>query len=171
MTESAAPTTTTRQRTSRPGRTRRLTAVATLATTLALVGVTTGPTAGASEQQKRPAGQQERTDRLSLTVQDSTDRARNGTVTLSCNPSGGDHPKADKACAALAKAAEEAPDGEGPFAPVPEGSNCTMVYGGPVRAQVTGNWHGKPVDAEFSRSNGCEISRWDALVPALPAMS
>jgi hypothetical protein len=46
---------------------------------------------------------------------------------------------------------------------------CTMVYGGPERATVTGTWRGQHVSAQFSRTNGCEISRWSRMVPLLPA--
>jgi hypothetical protein len=43
-----------------------------------------------------------------------------------------------------------------------------MRYGGPATAHVTGRWAGRPVDAVYDRSNGCEIERWDRLVPLLP---
>ena len=51
--------------------------------------------------------------------------------------------------------------------PVPSDQMCTMIYGGPQTAKVTGTLRGKDVDAGFSRSNGCEIARWDKLVAAL----
>ncbi|AXK36805.1 hypothetical protein DVA86_33935 [Streptomyces armeniacus] len=107
-------------------------------------------------------------DRLSVSVTDSADRAMDGSFTLACHPSGGDHPEAREACAAIDKAARKGTD---VFAPVPKDAQCTMVYGGPVTARVTGTWRGKPVDARFSRANGCEINRWNALVPALPKAS
>jgi hypothetical protein len=43
-----------------------------------------------------------------------------------------------------------------------------MQYGGPATAHVTGNWAGRPVDTTYDRSDGCEIARWDRLVPVLP---
>jgi hypothetical protein len=58
--------------------------------------------------------------------------------------------------------------GRDPFAPVPPDSTCTMVYGGPATAHVTGTWAGRPVDATYDRGNGCEIGRWDRMVPLLP---
>lgn len=61
-----------------------------------------------------------------------------------------------------------APGGEGSFRPVPPDSVCTMMYGGPATAHVTGTWAGRPVDATFDRSNGCQMARWDRLVPLLP---
>jgi hypothetical protein len=44
-----------------------------------------------------------------------------------------------------------------------------MQYGGPATARITGTWHGRPVDATYKRTDGCEISRWQGLVPVLPA--
>ncbi|WP_413455460.1 hypothetical protein ACLQ8T_01485 [Glutamicibacter sp. FR1] len=38
---------------------------------------------------------------------------------------------------------------------------CTEIYGGPQRAEVNGTLQGDPVDASFSRHNGCAIERWD----------
>lgn len=37
---------------------------------------------------------------------------------------------------------------------------CTMIYGGPEKATVTGTILGEEVDVTFSRENGCEIDRW-----------
>jgi hypothetical protein len=45
--------------------------------------------------------------------------------------------------------------------PVPADVACTQIYGGPETARVRGTLDGKPVDAHFSRANGCEIERWD----------
>jgi hypothetical protein len=53
------------------------------------------------------------------------------------------------------------------FAPTPPDTVCTQQYGGPQTAHVTGTLRGEPIDARFSREQGCEISRWDAVVPIL----
>lgn len=45
--------------------------------------------------------------------------------------------------------------------PVPSGTACTQIFGGPAVARVQGELRGKPVDARFELSNGCEIERWD----------
>ena len=82
---------------------------------------------------------------------------------LECGPAGGSHPQAEEACALLEGLEEDA------FAPVPDDVACTQIYGGPEEASVQGEWRGEPVEAQFNRTNGCEISRWDALVPLLPA--
>ncbi|MEU3736555.1 MULTISPECIES: SSI family serine proteinase inhibitor [unclassified Streptomyces] len=102
-------------------------------------------------------------DRLTVTVTDAGD-GRDGTFELECHPTGGTHPQAEDACARL----DEGTWGTDTFAPTPPGANCTMQYGGPATAHITGHWHGRPVDATYNRSNGCEISRWNKLVPVLP---
>lgn len=55
------------------------------------------------------------------------------------------------------------------FEPTPGDVACTELYGGPQTATVKGTLRGKPVDAKFSRENGCEISRWDAAAGLLGA--
>jgi aminoglycoside phosphotransferase (APT) family kinase protein len=44
---------------------------------------------------------------------------------------------------------------------------CTQQYGGPQMAVVTGTFHGRPVDCGFSRTDGCEISRWNTMAALL----
>ncbi|ADX71782.1 serine protease inhibitor [Pseudarthrobacter phenanthrenivorans] len=44
---------------------------------------------------------------------------------------------------------------------------CTQQYGGPQVAVVTGTFHGRPVESVFTRTDGCEISRWKAMAPLL----
>jgi predicted small secreted protein len=82
------------------------------------------------------------------------------TYTLVCDPPGGDHPDPEAACRLL----NELKD---PFAPVPSDAMCTQVYGGPQTATVTGTLRADPVDAQFSRTDGCQIARWDKHVTLL----
>ncbi|MGW0855684.1 SSI family serine proteinase inhibitor [Streptomyces sp. NPDC002690] len=98
-----------------------------------------------------------------------------GSYELTCAPAagtrsgtrgGGDHPDAQAACDRLAQA-EEA--GEDLFRPVDKNAMCTQMYGGPATARITGTWRGRPVDTTVNRKNGCEIARWNALSPLLPA--
>lgn len=42
---------------------------------------------------------------------------------------------------------------------------CTMQYGGPEVATVTGTVGDTKIDAAFSRQDGCAISRWDEASP------
>ncbi|KAB8163423.1 hypothetical protein FH609_021790 [Streptomyces sp. 3MP-14] len=100
-------------------------------------------------------------DRLLITVSGAGEA--DGTFELTCAPAGGTHPEAAEACARLGEL-------DAPFASVAEGTVCTFLYGGPATARVTGQWRGERVDAEFNRDNGCEISRWDRLVPVLPGV-
>ena len=44
---------------------------------------------------------------------------------------------------------------------------CTQIFGGPETATIKGTLRGEPVDASFSRSDGCEIARWDKVKPLL----
>ncbi|RMI34714.1 hypothetical protein EBO15_40470 [Actinomadura harenae] len=85
------------------------------------------------------------------------------TWTLTCDPTGGDHPKAAKACAALAKA----PDA---FKPVPPDMMCTKIYGGPEIATVKGTWHGQAIDTKFTRTDGCQLARWSKIAPLFGAV-
>jgi hypothetical protein len=48
---------------------------------------------------------------------------------------------------------------EGP----PADRQCTMIYGGPQVATVTGEIDGKAVRREVRRSDGCGISDWRSL--------
>ena len=84
------------------------------------------------------------------------------TWRLTCNPADGDHPEPKAACAAIEKATD-------PFAPTKPDMACTEIYGGPAIATIRGERDGVQVDTSYSRVNGCEIARWDALGPVLPS--
>jgi hypothetical protein len=74
--------------------------------------------------------------------------------TLRCEPPGGSLPAAAQACRALTPEA---------LRPIPPDTICTQIYGGPQTAQVRGRLEGRPVDARFGRSNGCEIHSWNRV--------
>ena len=98
---------------------------------------------------------------LAVTVTESQGAAPT-EWTLTCGSSaGGDHPDPAAACAALQAIFD---DGGDPFAPVPADAVCTEIYGGSATATITGAWEGNDVDASYSRTNGCEIARWDPLM-------
>jgi hypothetical protein len=102
---------------------------------------------------------------------DKADEAapRAADLTVTIRPTGPDGPArrhriqcerlgptaADKTCRSLAGLSAEQ------LEPVPSGTACTQIYGGPAVARVRGQLHGKPVDARFELTNGCEIERWD----------
>lgn len=72
------------------------------------------------------------------------------------------HPDAAAACLALkANAAILSP------APRPTDQACTMQYGGPQLATVTGVVDGQPVETNFSLRDGCEIATWNAAKDVL----
>ena len=77
-------------------------------------------------------------------------------ATLTCDPAGGSHPDSAAACAVLL-------EHEDALEPVPGDVACTEIFGGNQIATITG----AGVRASFSRVNGCEIARWDALAPVL----
>ena len=78
--------------------------------------------------------------------------------TLTCDPPRGTHPDAAAACAALGRVKD-------PFAPIPRGVMCPMIVGGPQIATITGTWNGEPVDAAFSKRDGCQTGRWNNIGP------
>nr|WP_052310305.1 SSI family serine proteinase inhibitor [Streptomyces viridochromogenes] len=108
----------------------------------------------------------EERNHLTVTVRNAGGGA-DGTFELYCGPEGGNHPDPQGACAAVER---DTRWGTEVFAPAPEGGFCTMQYGGPATAHITGTWDGRPVDARYDRRDGCQISRWDRLVPLLPAV-
>ncbi|MWA06734.1 hypothetical protein F8568_041610 [Actinomadura sp. LD22] len=69
------------------------------------------------------------------------------TVTLTCDPPGGRHPDAARACSEL--------DGSGgTFAHPPDGRMCTQIHA-PVVAKAKGRWHGDPVSFHGRYANDC----------------
>jgi hypothetical protein len=127
------------------------------AATAAAAALSLAPSAGALLPPVR--------DHLTVTVRDSGYPSHDGRFDLYCHPAGGDHPRPKEACARLD---EVTVWGSDPFAPVPAGTVCTSLYGGPATAHVEGMWAGRPVNADFSRATGCETARWNDLAPFLP---
>ena len=67
----------------------------------------------------------------------------------------GTHPNKKAICAAIAK------QGTRLFAPVPAGTACTQIYGGPETAAIAGTVKGRKINSKFSRTDGCQIARWN----------
>lgn len=89
-----------------------------------------------------------RTSTLVLTV--SSGLAATKSHTLSCGPTGGDHPQAKVACAQLTLA-------HGDFSHLPGDSGgymCPMIEI-PVTATAAGTWQGAPVRWSHSYPNAC----------------
>lgn len=86
-----------------------------------------------------------------LGAPDETVPVENTTVELRCPAK---RPAHKRACATVATDPEI-------FEPTPADVACTEIWGGPQRALVEGTVDGRKIDAAFSRTNGCEIARWD----------
>jgi hypothetical protein len=83
--------------------------------------------------------------------------------TLRCDPPGGTLPARSTACRRLSSTPDD------PFAPVPREAVCTLIYGGPQEALVTGTFRGRRVWTRFTRQNGCQIQRWNRVAYLFPA--
>ena len=84
------------------------------------------------------------------------------SYTLRCAPARGTLPRPAAACAQLLRTPR-------PFAATPKDAVCTQIYGGPKQALVTGRFRGRPIRARFSRTNGCEIARWNRVRLLFPS--
>jgi hypothetical protein len=93
--------------------------------------------------------------------EDSAQPSSSVTWTLRCNPARGSLMRPARACRRLAAGGAKL------FAPLPKNIVCTELYGGPQRARVVGVLAGKHVWANFARTNGCEIGRWQRMSPWL----
>jgi hypothetical protein len=121
----------------------------------------TAPEAGT--QTVAPTSPQTGATELAITVWElGKDGGPPKDYTLTCDPAGGTLPEPEAACTALAAGSVQ-------FDPVPPDTACTMIYGGTAVAEVKGTVLGEPVDAEFSRQDGCQIDRWTSATALLPA--
>jgi len=102
---------------------------------------------------------------LHITVWPQGKTGPNITYTLNCPRGTGTLPQARAACSKLQRIEASA------FAPVPIGTACTEIYGGPQVARVNGRLAGRPLSADFERTNGCEIARWEQLAFLFPFTS
>lgn len=71
------------------------------------------------------------------------------SVTLNCEPAGGDHPEAARACSELNGSG-------GKLAHAPDGRMCTAVHS-PVIARAEGRWRGEPVRFRAEYGNDCAM--------------
>lgn len=69
----------------------------------------------------------------------------------------------DDVCAAIDALPED------PAAETAADQACTQVYGGPDTLTVNGTLRGEDIAAAFSRSDGCEIERFDRFADVLAA--
>ena len=104
--------------------------------------------AGSSDTEASPA-----TD-LTITVWPRGADGLQRQWTLRCDPPGGTLPNPSRACGSLSAEL---------LKPLPRDTICTQIYGGPQAAHVRGSLDGRPIDARFGRTNGCEIHQWNQL--------
>lgn len=125
------------------------------------------PSPGTGEPEPSPGtGDSERSDEPVTQLTVRLDPGTGGEAsewTVTCDPAGGTIGDPKAACETLDAVTPRDVD------PVPKDARCTMVYGGPQTATITGRWDGTRVDLSFSRQNGCEIARWNTMDPVLPA--
>lgn len=95
---------------------------------------------------------------LTVTLQPRGPDGPSRTAELICPP---DSPGQEDACAALDGIEPDAAD------PVPPGTACAQVYGGPDVVRIEGTLHGSDIDARLSRENSCEIDRFERFQPLL----
>jgi hypothetical protein len=76
-------------------------------------------------------------------------------VTCLAHSISGTHPNKKAICGAIAK------QGTRLFAPVPRGTACSQIYGGPQTATITGTVNGRKINSTFSRTDGCQVARWN----------
>jgi hypothetical protein len=147
------------------GRASRTVTLAIVGVMIALVSACGSQTASGSATSMPPspgsAGGSTMGAASQLRVELDDGRGTTTVWTLTCDPPGGDHPDPAAACAALEK-------GERYLKPVPADLACTQIYGGPETARITGTWRGIAVDATLSRTDGCQIARWNGLAGLLP---
>ena len=75
---------------------------------------------------------------------------------LECKPAGGTINTPGVKCARLLKISS-------PFAPINPDQICSQIFGGTETARIYGYWQGKKINARFSKSNGCQIERWNRV--------
>lgn len=122
---------------------------------------------GACTDNAGPASS-EQTARLRIVVRD-TDKAPPKTASLDCGEkASGEGMLSDPQKSAAACTLVLGNQGASLLlGPAPADRVCTMVYGGPQVARVSGTLRGQLVNKEFKRTNGCEIADWTALAPLL----
>ncbi|MGX1484565.1 hypothetical protein RKD45_003641 [Streptomyces griseus] len=77
--------------------------------------------------------------RLTVTVSESGNPSADGVFELECDPAGGSHPAAQRACDLLDEAAEA---GDNPFVATDRNAMCTQQAGGPARRPGAGHMAG-----------------------------
>ncbi len=130
------------------GLTAALTTTAATTTTAAITAVALGTTGPAAAMGPGVAAK----PKTDLVLSYMADAGYAAAVVLTCDPAGGVHPKAAKACATLNKV------GGNPGRLKPAPVMCTLEYA-PVTAQFKGTWKGAKVNWTKTYPNSCDLAR------------
>ena len=84
-------------------------------------------------------------------------------ASLRC-PEGGPAATVSAPCAAAGELTASDAD------PVPPDAACTKIYGGPDIVTLRGTLEGEEIDAELTRTDGCQIERFGRFLPLLEAL-
>jgi len=103
---------------------------------------------------------EELTAHITIHVQ-KTPKSPEKTAVLICP---GRKPIERDVCAALDVVAP------GVFQKIGENRVCTMIYGGPATATMRGTYDDGLVNATFNQANGCEIGRWNQVLPVFKSL-
>jgi hypothetical protein len=99
---------------------------------------------------------------LTLTLWPNGDAGDSIEWTLQCEPTGGDHPDPEAACASLTAVTD-------PFGPVAPPKRCAEIPGGDESVAVLdGEYRGRSVHSRFTHENACASGRWDRIAPVFP---
>jgi hypothetical protein len=99
---------------------------------------------------------------LTVTLEPNGDAGDTVSWQLRCEPTGGDHPDREAACAALTSV-------DDPFGPVAPPARCEEIPGSDEAvALVEGRFRGRRVSERFSRESACVSGRWDRIAPVFP---
>ena len=95
---------------------------------------------------------------LTITVDDDGAKGSGEPRTLELECSEPTDSQACGAAAGISAADVKPPSGD---------TACTMIYGGPEEATITGTIRGDEIDESFKRTDGCEIARGVKVQPLL----
>jgi hypothetical protein len=117
--------------------------------------------AGCGQGSSTPGEEPSGAASLDISVSIGGKEAPTRVWTLRC-PTGGTLPDAELACKNLDRL-------DDPFGRLPKSFACAEIYGGPQVAIVEGTFRGKAVNARFSRTDGCQIARWNRVLFLFPS--
>jgi hypothetical protein len=101
---------------------------------------------------RRSSGGSEDSAKLTVVIHADGSGSPERRIQVACDPIGPD--ASDPACRRLGGLTKA------DLAPVPDGTACAEIYGGPAVASVTGTLRGESVRTRFNLVDACQIERW-----------